>query len=348
MSGNTRVVDLRSDTITRPTAAMRQAIATAEVGDDVYGEDPTVAKLERMVAETLGKEAALFVPTGVMANQISIHCHTRPGQEVFCSHFSHVYYYESGAPALLSGVTMVPIHTRNGIFTAADLNTVSRPDNIHFPPTSLVCVENTVGGGGGIVWPLESLAEVSTWCKARGIALHMDGARLWNASVASGIPEREYASLCDSVSVCFSKGLGAPVGSAVVGTKEFIARARAFRKVLGGGMRQVGIIAAGALYALENNRPRLADDHANAKRFAVGISKIPGIAIDVEAVQTNILMFSLSSATRVTLPELVDSLKKQHILVSAVDSTRIRVVTSMEVTERDMETAIAAIAAALA
>jgi threonine aldolase len=258
-------IDLRSDTITVPTPAMREAMAAAEVGDDMFGEDPTVAKLEARVAELLGKEAAMFAPSGTMVNQLALRAHTEPGDEVILDGNAHIYYYEGGAPAALAGVMCRCLPGVRGIFTAADLEAVLRPADQHFAPTRLVCLENTHNRGGGKIWPQELVREIGTLTRERGIRLHLDGARLWNAAVARGISERELAAEFDSVAVCFSKGLGAPVGSALCGSREFIQRARRFRKMFGGGMRQAGIIAAGALHALEHHRGRLAEDHANAR-----------------------------------------------------------------------------------
>jgi threonine aldolase len=274
------MIDLRSDTVTMPTPEMRAAMAAAEVGDDVLGDDPTVAALERRTADVLGKEAAVYMPSGTMTNQVAIRAHTEPGDELFCEAEAHCYYYEAGAPAALSGVMCRLIEGRRGIFSAADLKKLLRPANIHHPRSRLVCLENTHNRGGGSIWPLEASAEVASAAREAGMAMHLDGARLWNASVATGIAEKTYAAHFDSLSVCFSKGLGAPVGSALAGSPEFIQRARRFRKMFGGGMRQAGIIAAGALYALEHHRARLADDHANAKALAEGLAEIRGLEVD--------------------------------------------------------------------
>ncbi|MCE5325781.1 MAG: aminotransferase class I/II-fold pyridoxal phosphate-dependent enzyme [Planctomycetaceae bacterium] len=330
-------IDLRSDTITKPTPEMRAAIAAAEVGDDVLGDDPTVIALEKKTAEILGKEAALYTPSGTMANQIAIRCHTRSGDEVVTDANAHCHFYEVGAPAALSGVTMRLIDAKRGIFTADDLAAAIRPANVHFPQPSLVCIENTHNRGGGSIWPLETLAGVSAEAHKRGMKLHMDGARLWNAAVASGICEADFAKHVDSVSVCFSKGLGAPVGSAVAGTKEFIARARRVRKLFGGGMRQVGIIAAGALYALEHNRARLADDHANAKTLAAGLAALPGVKLDPKSVETNIVFFDV-----LTMPaaDLAAKLEKAGVWLMALGPNSCRAVTCLEVGAEDIERAL--------
>ena len=331
------MIDLRSDTVTKPTPAMREAMASAEVGDDVLGDDPTVKRLEERTAELLGKEAAVYMPSGTMTNQVAIRAHTEAGDEVLMDMNAHVYFYEAGAPAALSGVMCRLLPGVRGIFTAEDIEAALRPKNLHFPPTKLVCVENTHNRGGGSVWPIDRIAEVSETARRHGLRLHLDGARVWNASAATGIPEREYASYFDSVSVCFSKGLGAPVGSALAGTKEFTDRARRFRKQFGGGMRQAGIIAAGALYALENHRARLIEDHANAKRFAGGIHGLPGIEVDPATVETNIVSFRV---TAMPAADLVQKLKDRGVLVLANAVDRIRAVTHLDVTTEQVEEAV--------
>ncbi|HEY9643979.1 MAG TPA: threonine aldolase family protein, partial [Coleofasciculaceae cyanobacterium] len=234
------MIDLRSDTITQPTAGMREAIAQAVVGDDVFGDDPTVNALEDYVANLLGKEAAVYMPSGTMTNQIALRVHTEPGDEVVLESEAHIYYYEGGAPAALSGVMCRLVKGDRGLFTAADLRKVLRPSDAHFPKTKLVCLENTHNRGGGRIFPLEEMEAIAQVCREQGLQLHLDGARFWNACVATGISEAAYAKPFDTVSVCFSKGLGAPVGSALVGTQELMARARRFRKMFGGGMRQAG------------------------------------------------------------------------------------------------------------
>jgi threonine aldolase len=334
----TRFIDLRSDTITLPTPAMRQAMAEAPVGDDVFGEDPTIRLLEQETAEMLGKPAALFMPSGTMANQVALRTHTEPGDEVVMHADSHIYFYECGAPAALCGVMCRLLAGRRGMFTADELRAALPPDDVHFPRTKLVCVENTHNRGGGSVWPIGQVAEVAQAARQAGLKLHMDGARLWNASVATGIPESRYASHFDSVSVCFSKGLGAPVGSALVGEEDFIARARRFRKMFGGGMRQGGIIAAGALHALRNHRTRLADDHANARTLAEALAAMPGVELDPADVQTNIVFFRVKSMPAV---ELEAKLKDAGVLVLALGADRVRAVTSLMVDADGIAEAIA-------
>ncbi|HZT81959.1 MAG TPA: GntG family PLP-dependent aldolase, partial [Gemmataceae bacterium] len=257
------VIDLRSDTVTRPTPGMRAAMAAAEVGDDVFDEDPTVNRLQERVAALLGKEAALFVPSGTMSNQVCVRTHTQPGDELLCDVNCHIYNYEAGGPAVLSGVTCRCVEGDCGILDVSQLDGLVRPDNEHFVRTRLVCLENTHNRGGGKVYPLEKVQAISAWARRAGLATHLDGARLWNAVVATGVPAQEWARHFDSVSVCFSKGLGAPVGSALAGPRDFVAKARRTRKLFGGGMRQAGVLAAAALYALDHHVERLAEDHRN-------------------------------------------------------------------------------------
>ena len=330
-------IDLRSDTITRPTPAMREAMAAAEVGDDMFGEDPTVAKLEARVAELLGKEAAMFAPSGTMVNQLALRAHTEPGDEVILDGNAHIYYYEGGAPAALAGVMCRCLPGVRGTFTAADLEAVLRPTDQHFPPTKLVCLENTHNRGGGKIWPQELVREIGTLTRERGIRLHLDGARLWNAAVARGVSERELAAEFDSVAVCFSKGLGAPVGSALCGSGEFIQRARRFRKMFGGGMRQAGIIAAGALHALEHHRERLAEDHANARALADGLSALPGIELDPAAVETNIV---IARVTTVPADRLARELDEAGLRVFTTGPDTIRAVTSLAVPAGEIQRAL--------
>ena len=288
-----RVIDLRSDTVTKPSTGMRKAMAEAEVGDDVFGEDPTVNLLQDKVAELLGKEAALFVASGTMANQVTIKTHTQPGDEVVLEADSHVCHYESAAPAVLSGIQMRMLPGRHGVITAEQIEPAIRSADVHYPRTSLVWIESTHNRAGGTVFPLDEIKRIGKLCRDRKLKLHMDGARLMNASVASGISPRDFASPLDSTSICLSKGLGCPVGSVLAGNLDFIDRARRFRKMLGGGMRQVGIIAAAGLYALEHNVDRLAEDHANARRLAEAVAELPGLKVDLATVQTNIVIIGI-------------------------------------------------------
>ena len=330
-------IDLRSDTVTKPTPEMRKAMFEAEVGDDVYHEDPTVTALEKRTAEILGKEAAIFMPSGTMTNQVAIRCHTEPGDEVLMDVSTHIYFYEVGAPGALSGVMCRLIPGIRGIFTGRDVEVFLRAKDIYFPPTRLICVENTHNRGGGSIWPLEQIASVAAAAKRHNLIFHMDGARLWNASAETGISEADYCGYFDTVSVCYSKGLGAPIGSALAGSAEFVERARRFRKQFGGGMRQAGFIAAGALYALEHHRARLVADHTNARLFAEGICDLPGIDLDPATVQTNIVKFRVSSGSPF---ELVEKLKAAGVLMSATDVDTIRAVTHLDVTREEVEHAV--------
>jgi len=331
--------DLRSDTVTRPTAAMRRAMAQAEVGDDVYREDPTLQTLERRVAEIVGKEAALFVPSGTMANQIALLCHCRPGDEVIVGVGAHCAYYESGAGAAWGGVQFEQVG-EGGSFGAEDLKAAIKPDAYYLPRTRLVAVENTHNRAGGKVFPFEMVAAVASLARDEGLATHLDGARIWNAAVASG---RSVASLCapfDTVSVCFSKGLGAPVGSAICGDEVTIRAAVRYRKMLGGGMRQAGILGAGALHALEHHRERIADDHAAAKRIGAALSAIPGVS--VVAPETNIVNVDVT----VEATKVVEEAKRRQVLFNAIGPRRLRLVTHLDVSGEGFETGLEALVGA--
>ena len=292
------MIDLRSDTVTKPTPAMREVMANAVVGDDVYADDPTVNELEAVVADLLGKEAAVFVPTGSMSNQIAIRTHTEPGDLVVIERGAHIVRSEGGGGAALSGVTMRPLDGVHGVFTSEQITeTLGRrhrfnPMTLPSPPT-LLCLENTHNGAGGTVWPLDALQDVCGTGRDHGLTLHLDGARLWHASAASGVLERDFAEPFDTVNVCFSKGLGAPIGSALVGERPFIDRARRFKQQFGGGMRQAGVLAAAALHALEHHRPDLAIDVERATRLAQGLAASPGIHVDLSSVQSNIVRFQV-------------------------------------------------------
>ncbi len=331
------MIDLRSDTVTLPTPEMREAMSQAFVGDDVFGDDSTINNLEERVAEILGKEAAVYMPSGTMTNQVAIRTHTEPGDEILLEQSAHVYFNEAGATAALSGAICRLIPGDRGVFGAEDMEAAIRPINDHYPRTKLVCVENTANRGGGKVWPLEKLAEVKKTAHENGLKIHLDGARIWNAAAAMNIPESEIAKHFDSVSVCFSKGLGAPVGSALAGSSDFITEARRFRKQFGGGMRQAGIIAAGALYALENNRERLTVDHDNAKIFSKGLAEINGIDINPDDVETNIINFRVQGMTK---DELIEKLNKQGTHVLPKDSITIRAVTNLMVSGSQINIAL--------
>lgn len=332
-------IDLRSDTVTKPTPAMRKVMAEAEVGDDVFGEDPTVNTLQEIVARHLGKEAALFVPSGTMANQLSIKSHTQPGDEVLIESSSHPYNFEGGAGAALSGIQFHCLKGVRGILDASQIEEAIRPADHHFPVTKLVCLENTHNRGGGTIYPLEKMADIYRLAKSKGLFVHLDGARLWNASVATGTKPHEYAQWADSVSVCLSKGLGAPIGSLVAGSKPYIECVHRFRKMFGGGMRQIGMIAAAGIYALEHHLERLKEDHQNAKRLAVGLKECKGVSIDPKHVETNIVIFDITD-TGITGSQVAESMKKEGVLIHAFGKTQIRLVTHLDVSSEDIETAL--------
>lgn len=333
------VIDLRSDTVTRPTPAMRKAMAEAEVGDDVFGEDPTVNLLQEKIASMLGKEAGLFMASGTMSNQVAIKTHTQPGDEIVCDTECHIFNYECGMPAAFSGVQLHPLSGRNGFFSAEDVERAVRPPNVHHAQTRLVWMENTHNRAGGTVCPIERIEAIREVAVRHGLSVHLDGARLWNASVASGVPLKTVASQFDSVSVCFSKGLGAPVGSMLVGTGEFIAKARRYRKMMGGGMRQVGVLAAAALYAVEHHMQRLAEDHRNARWFAEAIAGLPGVSVDLDTVETNIVLIRFGK-TKFSAREMVQKLKEQNVLVLDTGPDKLRAVFHLDVTEKQAQTAV--------
>ncbi len=318
---------------------MRQAIAQAPVGDDVLGDDPTVIELEQRVAALLGKEAALYMPSGTMTNQVALRVHTEPGDEIILEAEAHIYYYEGGGPAALSGASCRLVPGQRGVFSAEDIQRHLRHSDPHYPKTQLVCLENTHNRGGGAIFPLDKIQDIASLCQERDLRLHLDGARFWNACVATGISEADYAAPFDTVSVCFSKGLGAPVGSALVGSAMHIQRARRFRKLFGGAMRQAGIIAAGALYALDHHRVRLQEDHDNAQRLALALAQLPGIELDPAAVQTNIVTFG----TAAPAAEVVQQLKAQGVAMLPTGPHTVRAVTSLAVTTAQIDQAIAAV-----
>ncbi len=331
-------IDLRSDTVTQPTPAMRRAMAEAEVGDDVYGEDPTIRELERRTAELLGKEAALFVPSGTMSNQIAVAVHASPGDELLCETTSHVYVWEGGGVARLSGVTVRPVPGDRGLLSLDDVREKIRPDDAHYARTRLISLENTHNRGGGRVHPIESIAEISGWAREQGLATHLDGARLMNAVVASGITAREWSKHFDTVSLCFSKGLGAPVGSALAGPADLIDKAHRLRKVFGGGMRQAGIIAAGAIYALDHHVDRLAEDHANAKILARAVEDTKGLSLESGPVETNLVWIEVDPALG-TASEVAAQLREGGILVSALGRQVLRACTHLNLSREDVEQA---------
>jgi threonine aldolase len=332
-------VDLRSDTLTKPTPAMRAAMANAEVGDDVFEEDPTVNLLQDRVAHMLSKEAALFLPSGTMANEVAIRSHTSPGDELIIEAHSHPVIAEVGAAAALSGVQFNTIPGERGVIRAEQIEAAMRPPNIHYPIPRLISLENTHNQGGGTIFPLEEIRKIRRVADSHGLCMHMDGARLMNACVATGIAPKDYAMPFDSVSLCLSKGLGAPVGSMLAGPGEFVRKARRFRKMFGGGMRQVGILAAAGIFALEHHVERLAEDHLHAMSLAQAVAELPGISLKLEHVQTNILVMDISSS-RYKPQEAVDCLQRQGILVLAFGPSHLRAVTHLGVDRDDIERAI--------
>jgi threonine aldolase len=341
------MIDLRSDTVTKPTPEMRRAMMEAEVGDDVYGEDPTVNRLEHRAAEISGKEAALFVPTGTMGNTIAMKLHTRHGEEVICDSRAHVLNYELAMLGWFCGCLARPIPTPDGILHWSEIEREIRPLGPHCAPTGLIEIENKNNLAGGTVYPLELIEEICDRAHERGLKVHMDGARVFNAAEASGKPVREIVAKVDTVMFCLSKGLGAPVGSMLAGTAEAMAQARLYRKRLGGGMRQAGVLAAAGLIALEESPRHLVEDHRNARRMAKGLAAIPGITIDPANVQTNILIFDVSG-TGLTGPEISARLKERGVLINAVNARLMRLVTHYDVDREGYELALAALAEVVA
>lgn len=324
------MIDLRSDTVTKPTPRMRAAMADAEVGDDVIDVDPTVDRLQRMTAEILGKEAALFMPSGTMTNQVAVRLHCRPGDELLCETGSHVYHYEQGGFAQLSGIVARTIDGQFGVLQPQQFLGQVRPDNEHLVRTRLVCLENTHNRGAGRVQPYDAVAGICRWAHDNGLRCHLDGARLFNAVVASGISADRWAEHFDTVSVCFSKGLGAPIGSALAGNRDLIQTARRHRKLFGGGMRQAGIIAAGALHALQHHRARLAEDHENARILAAAIGRSEGLALRPPVVDTNIVIFEVDPALG-TAGQMAAALKSRNVWMLAIDRQLVRAVTHLDV-----------------
>jgi threonine aldolase len=329
-------LDFRSDTLTKPTPAMRSAMAAAEVGDDVFNEDPTVHELQRRVAELLGKEAALFVPSGTMSNQIGVRVHCLPGDEFICEAGCHIYNYEQAAYAQLSGLAARTVQGEFGVLRLDQLTGLLRPENEHQVRTRLVCLENTHNRGAGRIQPYDTVVDICTWARAQGLATHLDGARLFNAVVATGISAADWSQHFDTVSVCFSKGLGAPIGSALAGPNDLIARARRHRKLFGGGMRQAGVIAAAALYALDHHIERLAEDHENARLLAAAIRETEGLELFPPEIDTNIVIFQVDPRLG-TAADFVVGLKAQGLLMLAVGPQLIRAVTHLDVNRSDVE-----------
>ena len=330
------MIDLRSDTVTQPSIAMREVMAQALVGDDVYGEDPTVNRLEEIAAILLEKEAALFVPSGVMANQLSIRVHTQPGDEVIVESTSHIIRYEGGSASSLSQVQLCGIYGDRGLLSPDQVSAAIRRSDVHNPPTTLLCLEQTHNSGGGSVYPIAKIESLTKLAREYDLNLHLDGARLFNASVATGISVAEYARGFDTVSFCLSKGLGAPVGSLIVSTRSRIAKLRRLRKVFGGAMRQAGILAAAGIYALEHNVPRLKEDHDNAKHLALLLQQIPTVFVDPDKVETNIVIFEVVSHNYST-QKLLHCFKQAGVLLNPVGERMFRAVTHLDISVQNIE-----------
>ncbi|MCC7272326.1 MAG: low specificity L-threonine aldolase [Alphaproteobacteria bacterium] len=339
-------VNLYSDTQTRPTPAMRRAIAEAPVGDEQRGEDPSVNALCERVAALLGKEAAMFLPSGTMCNEIALAVHCRPGDEVLADVTSHLIHFEAGGPGALAGVLIKTLPGTRGVFTAADVDGAARGGGRHAPRQRLVSLENTSNGGGGTVWPLATVAAVAAAARRRGLAVHMDGARLMNAVVASGTPAAAYGAHCDSIWIDLTKGLGCPVGAVLAGSRAFIDEAWYLKHRWGGAMRQAGILAAAGLHALDHHVDRLAEDHANARRLAEGLAALPGVAIDLAAVATNIVYLDVAG-TGIAAPEIVGRLAAEGVVLGAFDDRTIRAVTHLDVDRAGIDRAVAAFAVAV-
>ncbi|HYK17621.1 MAG TPA: GntG family PLP-dependent aldolase [Bryobacteraceae bacterium] len=337
------MIDLRSDTVTKPTPAMRRAMADAEVGDDVYGEDPTVNRLELSAAKIMGKEAAMFVPSGTMGNTIAVKIHTQHGQEVICESRAHVLDWELAMTAWFSGCLVRSVHAEDGVLRWDTISSVIRKPGKHSAPTGLIEIENTHNMAGGVVYPVDALADLAGHAREAGLPVHMDGARIFNAACFLNKPVRELAAHADTVMFCLSKGLCAPVGSVLVGTEESIERGRLFRKRLGGAMRQVGVLAAAGLIALEEMPHRLGEDHLSARFLAGELSKIPGVRLDPARVQTNIVIFDITG-TGLGIPEITARLMDRGVRMSSANSKQMRAVTHHDVTREDCATAAAALA----
>jgi threonine aldolase len=334
-----KTIDLRSDTVTRPTEGMREAMARADVGDDVYGEDPTVNRLQDMVAALLGKKAALFVPSGTMANQLAIRIQSQPGQEVVAESKAHIVRYEQGAAGALAGVQLHWVTGERGIMHPDQVEAAIRPKDPHTIQTALICVENTHNAGGGTIYPLSTIERIRAVASARGIPMHLDGARLFNAVAATTLPPAAYAQHFETVSVCLSKGLGAPAGSLLaMNDPAMLERARRFRRMYGGAMRQAGILAAAGIYALEHHVERLKDDHENAKRLARKLQQLPGVSLNPQHVDTNIVIFDVVDS-RLSPSTFVAALKQQGVLVNAIGGNSFRAVTHLDVSTKHIDAA---------
>ena len=331
------MIDLRSDTVTQPTEGMRKAMLEAEVGDDVLGDDPTVIKLQNKAAELLGKEAALYVPSGTMSNIVATRTHTSPGDEIVTEAHSHIYRYEGGAFAALSGCSVALVDGKNGLMTSEQVSSSIRKAEgslSHYPNGSLVCVENTAQGGGGSVYSQEAIDDICKVAREKDCKLHMDGARLFNASVASNTDPARMVRDFDSISICLSKGLGAPIGSVLVGSKEDLAQAHRWRKMFGGGMRQAGMMAAAGIYALENNIDRLREDHRRARKFAEALVEMPNFSVNLDTVQSNIVYIGVGKGRS---KQMIEKLAKQDIDILDTDDSTIRAVFHLHIGDEDLE-----------
>lgn len=333
------IIDLRSDTMTKPTRGMREAMACAEVGDDMVGEDPTVNRLEARMAEMFGKEAAVFACSGTQSNQMGVWAHCSRGDELLIEASGHIANYEAGAPAVLSGVTVRSIPGDGGRLDVEHLRGVPRRGDDHYAPTRLLALENSTNVGGGRTYSLEQIRRVSEWARGEGLCVHMDGARVFNACIARSYSPHDVGEWADTVSICFSKGLGCPLGSILVGSVEIIARARQARKLFGGALRQAGIVAAAALYALDHQIDRLAEDHAHARLFAEGISKIEGIHVDLDTIETNLVFFDVDSSFG-TAADFAERLARQHVKMYDLGPQRLRACTHLDVDAGQIRTAI--------
>jgi threonine aldolase len=340
------MIDLRSDTVTKPTPAMRRAMMEAEVGDDVYGEDPTVNRLEERAAEIAGKEAALFVPSGTMGNTIAVKLHTEPGQEVICDARAHVLDYEMAMVAWFSSCVVRAIPTEDGILRWEEIERRIRPHAPNWAPTGLIEIENTHNMAGGTIYPLAAIRQIAEGAHARGLPVHMDGARVFNAAAALGVPVSEIVAPVDTVMFCLSKALGAPVGSLLAGPANLVAKGRLYRKRLGGGMRQAGVLAAAGLVALEDTPRRLPEDHANARFLAEGLAQIPGIQVDPQKVATNIVIFEVGD-TGLSSAEISARLKRRGVLINGIDANHMRAVTHYDVDRAACAAALEALAEAV-
>lgn len=328
------LIDIRSDTVTKPSKRMLEAMMNSTLGDDVFGEDATVNNLQENCASISGKEKSLFVPSGCMANQLAIKSHTNPGDEVICEAESHIFNYETAAPSIISNVQMVTVPGDNGVLDVNKIKKYVRTSEYYFPKTKLICLENTHNRAGGVIQPIEKIKEISKYAREVNLRLHLDGARIFNAYVETGITVNEYASYFNSISFCFSKGLGCPVGSILCGDTEFINTAHKWRKILGGGMRQAGILAGAALYALDNNIERLKEDNNKADYFAKKISKINGVNVDIETVHTNIVIFKTD---KILKKVLIERLKENGVLISSGSYDNLRAVFHKDVSMKEVD-----------